>query len=493
MNRTIIRYRLIEMSIPSLLLYILILASCAHVIVLDVVPHDADIKINNREYISKEEFKTKERNIYVSINKDGYIPVETELANISGKNNVYNFRLEKIKYPLHIKMLSQNTEAHLLLNCNGKNIKGSEINQTIENGNYSLFLISNNERLSIPVTVDQKISMLIRDPEIRNNIRNIELTPEGLYTCGSQPKQVNISPDSSCAYITLLNGTGFQIFDIKRKKIINTISPGTDGKKKGFVEGCFIPDLNTYLVSQMTTGKVYEYDVSNCRKPELRRVLNTRGKWSKVVAYNDELGIIAVSNWLSNTISLISYESGKILKQIDEISVPRGIIFSGKGDFFYAASYNDGTVTKYRTKDWKKITEIKIEDSAMRHLALTQDDSTLYASAMGIGKIYRIDTKSFKVTKSFSGFTNPNTIKLTPDNKYLAVSSRGKNNPEGYLFKSKEPGFVTLLDLHGKNKKCVIKGGLQPTGLDISPDGSFFIFSNFQDDTIEIYRFREYP
>ncbi len=192
-------------------------------------------------------------------------------------------------------------------------------------------------------------------------------------------------------YITLLDGSGFQIFSINKRRIIKTVKPGRDSNKHGFVEGLFVPEINAYFVSQMSTGRIYEYDVSDCSNPIPRREINTKGRWSKVIAYNNKLNMIAVSNWLSSDVSIIDYKTGCVVKQIDELSEPRGIVFSDDGKFLYIASFKGNTVAKYRTSDWVKASEIAVVNSAMRHLQLTDDDSTLYASSMALGRVYKID------------------------------------------------------------------------------------------------------
>mgnify|MGYP001237853684 CR=1 FL=1 len=83
---------------------------------------------------------------------------------------------------------------------------------------------------------------------------------------------------------------------------------------------------------------------------------------------------------------------------------------------------------------------------------------------------------------------NPNTIDLTPDGRWLFVSTRGPNNPESYLLRSLKPGRLEVFDLATKARVISMEGGTQPTGLDVSPDGALVAFTNFQDDAVELYR-----
>ena len=61
----------------------------------------------------------------------------------------------------------------------------------------------------------------------------------------------------------------------------------------------------------MTTGYIYEYSYPQF---EFKRELLTGGKWSKYIAYSKTLNILAVSNWATNDVSIIDYDTGKLIK-----------------------------------------------------------------------------------------------------------------------------------------------------------------------------------
>ena len=48
--------------------------------------------------------------------------------------------------------------------------------------------------------------------------------------------------------------------------------------------------------------------------------------------------------------------------------------------------------------------------------------------------------------------------------------------------------FRSLFDISNGRKLDAVVVGNQPTGLDISSDGTTFAFSNFLDSTVEIYK-----
>ena len=309
-----------------------------------------------------------------------------------------------------------------------------------------------------------------------------ELTKIGVYTCGEQPKQVLFSPDSKFIIMPLLNDNGFDVFSIQEKKIVKRIVP-PDALQLGFAEGLFIPQKNVFLVSQMTTAKLYEYSYPGF---EYKRTIATGGNWSKFIAFSDEKQLLAVSNWVSNDVSIIDYETGSCLRKISTGAAPRGLYFIEDGKSLISLSFDAGLVEKFDVETGKQLSVLKVEKGAMRHIVLNSDSTKAYVSDMYHRMIYEINLKSFKIAGKTQVFNNPNTIKLYND-RWLFVSSRGPNNPEDYTKRSPKNGKIQIIDTQSMNVVTAFEGGNQPTGLDISPDGKYLCFSNFQDANIELY------
>ena len=311
------------------------------------------------------------------------------------------------------------------------------------------------------------------------------LTQIGKYKCGRQPKQVLFSPDSKYIIMPLLDDTGFDIFSIQEKKIIKRINP-PNSSKVGFAEGLFIPEKNVFLVSQMTTANVYEYTYPGF---EYKRTIPTTGEWSKFIAFSSQNQLLAVSNWISNDVSIIDYKTGKCLKKISTGAAPRGLYFLEEGNSIISLSFDDGLIEKYDVNTGKRIDFIKVENAAMRHIVLNDNKTKAYVSDMYHRFVYEINLSTFKITAKTQVFNNPNTIKLYK-NRWLFVSSRGPNNKEDYTKRSPENGKIQVIDTQTMEVIISFEGGNQPTGLDISPDGKYLCFSNFQDENIELYEIK---
>ena len=305
----------------------------------------------------------------------------------------------------------------------------------------------------------------------------------GTYQCGRQPKQVLFSPDGKFIIMPLLDDDGFDIFSVEEKKIVQRINP-PNSEKKGFAEGLFIPEHNAFLVSQMTTAKVYEYSYPDFT---YRRTLETEGTWSKFIAWCHEKQLVAVSNWVSNDISLIDWNTGKVVRSIKTGAAPRGMVFTNGGECLISLSFDDGIIEKFSTESGKQIAKLEIENAAMRHIAVDSEEKYAYVSDMYHRSIYKINISAFSIVKTVRVFNNPNTIQLLND-KWLFVSSRGPNNPTDYTKRSPVNGKISVIKTEDMSVELTIEGGNQPTGLAVSHNGQFLCFSNFQDATIELYK-----
>ncbi len=307
----------------------------------------------------------------------------------------------------------------------------------------------------------------------------------GTYECGRQPKQVLFTPDDKKIILPLLDEDGFDIFDIEQEKIVERINP-PESEKLGFAEGLFIPEKKAFFVSQMTSGKIYEYEYPSFN---FRREIKTGGSWSKFIAYSPEKNLLLVSNWTSNNISFIDYESGKLLGLCKTAAAPRGLAFIEKGNYLLSLAFEGGLIEKIDTDKRKIVDKISKEKAAMRHIVVDSKEKYAFISDMYNKKIYKLELDSFRIIAEAKVFNNPNTIDLL-DDTYLIVSSRGPNNPEDYTKRSPKNGKIQMIDTESMTIALEFEGGNQPTGLDISNDKTMLCFSNFQDHNIELYKIK---
>ena len=310
---------------------------------------------------------------------------------------------------------------------------------------------------------------------------SITLKKRGLYSCGKQPKQVIFSPDSKYIIFPLLDDSGFDIFSVSENKFIKRVTCPSP-KSKGFAEGLFIPQKSVFLISQMTTASLHEFSYPDF---EYKRTIPTGGVWSKFIAYSPEKNILAVSNWLSNDISIIDYDSGNLIRTIPTKAAPRGLYFIDGGDKIISLAFDGGEIELFEVANGERLEHIAVKKSCMRHIVVDASETFAYVSDMYNRKIYKINLSLFQIVDQIQVFNNPNTIDLL-DN-YLFVSCRGPNSRNVYTDRSPVNGRIFLIDCATFEIMSDFEGGNQPTGLDVSPDGSLLCFSNFQDANMELY------
>lgn len=469
-----------KFSILSFILFI----SCNYRIIINTFPDDAMIKVDNIEVKSNSVFKSKNKKIDVLINREGYEEYKETFLNKTLFNiNKYSVNLKPKNFSISFSTVDNKSK----ISIDNEEILSLPLKTNLTYGEHSIKLLQKDydtQEFKIFVSGDTNYKFRHQKKIIS---KNIKLTPLGIIDCGKQPKQVNFSFDDKYIFVSLLDDYGFDIINVKDLSLYKKIKV-ENSDKKGYVEGLFIDKYKSFFISQMTTGYIYEFNVEDYEEIKYIRKIHINGLWPKVIAYSEKKGLIAVSNWCSNDISIIEYTSGNIIKKIENIVVPRGIVFSNDGNYLYITSFEGGKIFKYNIDEWKMVEKIS-NKGAPRHIVLNKDNTLCYVSDMASNSVYEIDTNNFKILNTFKVYNNPNTIDITPDDKYLFVSCRGPNNPEGgYLEKSLENGKIIIIDCEKKEIIGEIEGGLQPTGLDISNNGKIFAFSNFQSNNVEIYR-----
>lgn len=334
---------------------------------------------------------------------------------------------------------------------------------------------------------------MIEDRSISSEV--IELKMERMETIleyfdllitGSQPKSVEFSPNGEYLAVALLNGEGIEIYSLRDMQLYRRLKPPDEwSEKKGFVETSFFKTRNELWVSQMTTGQIHVFDTLNWK---YIRSFDCGGSWPKVIALNKNEDTAYISNWESKDISIVDTEGYKVKGTVSVNGVPRGITVSPDQKFLYVSNFTSGDINKIDIGKKLVVKNIDLGDGALRHIVISEEEKKLYVSDMYHGTVSVLNLKTDTVERSFYVGSNINTIKLSVDGKKLFISSRGRNSTNGYLEKGSEFGKILVYDTQLKRVTDWTWGGNQPTGLAISPDGSFLAFTDFLDYRIEIYR-----
>ena len=309
----------------------------------------------------------------------------------------------------------------------------------------------------------------------------------GELVTGVWPKCAEFTPDGRFIVCALLRGRGAEVFDAATLQKVAMLSPPAKyAARWGFVETAFAETRGEVWVSQMETSMLHVFRLSDWA---YLGSMAAGGSWSKVVLFSKDEKTAYVSNWLSKDVTVIDAGTRKLTAKIGVGGIPRGMVLSRDGKLLHVCIYDRQKIV---TIDTAANAVVKITDfgwGAARHIVLHPARDLLYLSDMARNVVLVLDAGTLAKTAEIPTAEKPNTIKLSPDGRYLFVSCRGPNNPVNYELKGPEFGKVLCIDTRTNRRVDWTWGGNQPTGLGVSPDGKTVVFTDFQDGRAEVYAF----
>jgi len=330
--------------------------------------------------------------------------------------------------------------------------------------------ISNEQRA--PPEVALKLIKKIRHPNIRT------------------PKSVKFSPDGKYVFLHNLSAHNTAIIDAHTFEILDFIK--YDGRpcemdltengrllwiSLAALEGekypPYIPEgSSTNWREYNFPSVVIVYDT--VLKKIIKRI-NVEVK-PKIVKESPNGKYILVSNFNSNSVSVISPKDFKVVKSIPVGKLPRGICFTSNSRYAYIANMESGTLSMVDMEKLKIVDTIKENiGGGCRHLITSRDGTYIYISnSAKNGEIKKFSTEQNKVIKSANTGKYTRTIVLSPNEEYVfGVNYRSHN--------------ISIIET--KNMKVVntVEAGLDPVGMDISPDGKRLWVTNFGSRSVFVY------
>lgn len=322
---------------------------------------------------------------------------------------------------------------------------------------------------------------------------NSVLQFQTMFPTDGTPKSVRFIDNETIA-VTLLSGRGFNVINLRSGECRLISPPEKYAKQEGFVESLLLKHKNELWISQMSTDCIHVFSLPSF---DYVRSIQCSGNWGKVLAYCQRDNTVYFSNWISNDISIVDVEHAVEKKRQSVGAVPRGIVFSDDENFAYFAQFESpdgsygGKTIKVRLSDFTVTAKLG-KPGAKRHLVKDSERQLLYVSDMSRCIVEVFSMRNDRKVAEIPVGDNPNTIVLSGDGKRLFVSCRGKNHPtKGYLYKGLVFGRLYTIDTDTFTVTESIEGGNQPTGLDISPDGTTLVFSDFLDNTVRVYRIKQ--
>jgi YVTN family beta-propeller protein len=299
---------------------------------------------------------------------------------------------------------------------------------------------------------------------------------------GRAPKSCEFSPNDSSISVTLLDQkkTAVQFFRTDSLVKTKTLFPycKIEDKNIGYAEGVW-KNNNEFWFSRMTTGDFFIWH----KDKDSIESYDSKGTWTKIIQINPSQNLVAMSHWISNSVTVFDVNTKKLISNIKTGETPRGIVWLNDS-VFATALFNEGDVEVYNAIQGEKTQNIKGYGGAARDLQFDRENRILYYSNMALAKIFKYDMNNKKYLGEIKVDQKPNTIRLSTDNNYLFVSCRGPNNKKDYTLRSPRNGDIFIIDTKKWENIIKWRAGNQPTGLDISASGEILAQTDFQDNRI---------
>jgi len=308
------------------------------------------------------------------------------------------------------------------------------------------------------------------------------------FKTGRQPKDILFSPDDRYLYISLLDAPKIQVYDRYTSEIRDIFIPEERRPYRGIVEGVFTPDGREYWFTQMhTDGRIFVLDT---RTFVIKTNFASHGNWTKVGEFTPDGQYYYVSHWLSHDVTYFSVSNYAYLGRVKTRGKsPRGVGFSEDGRYLYVVFYESGHIAKYdRENNHREVVFLFNGGGSNGRFRPDYQRRIAFINNLRKNHFVVYDLEEDAIVKRVSTWIHPNNLKLSPQRRYIYISTRGPDNPRGYLLRSPRNGRIQVFDSY-ENYRLVeeFEVGNQPIGIAITSDHSLVAICNFMDDTVEVY------
>lgn len=295
-----------------------------------------------------------------------------------------------------------------------------------------------------------------------------------------QPKQVVITENKKTALVSCMSGKKLEFFDTFSLNLLYEIKlPGQCVEVTTRGDLAFATTTN-FARETPFHNKLWIINIPN---REIVSSVDTQGNWSKVAAITPDMSQALISNWQSNSISVIDIKNpvGPKVTQILEIrKCPRGIAFTNDSQIAIVANFYSGNIAELRRTEqrWEIAYTSEPFDHPNysgnpRHVLISPDNKFAYVSNKGRNFVHVWSIGERKFVTSFVVGKGPNTIDF-------ADNSKGK-----ILVSCSQSDRVCVLDLtSGKIVGTSPKTGGNTTGICALSDTEF-LATSFDSNSLE--------
>ena len=332
----------------------------------------------------------------------------------------------------------------------------------IFNSNGSKLYAMNLEGMSV-YEFDQASRKLLREFKFKPTIGTgwDYTTDKPIPSFEEKPVEACFSHGDSILWVSLHNAEGIVPIYVKNKQPSFKSSVGVPSKKI-FIQDTGLGKKDSVLVPLIRTGKT-----------------------PKIISRTANSKYLLVSNWHSYTISVLelnkeSFPYGKVINTIPVSSIPRGIAIDDKKQKSYVAIMGGSSIAVLDNRTWK--IEKTIEAASNPRHVVIDSAGRLFLSYNKLAKVACIDPETGKTLFTTPTHTQPRTIFLSQNHKFLFVTCYSGNMLD--VFKINDNSFKKIASIPSKGK---------PVGVDIFENDEELEawVCSYTDGAIRVYSFKK--
>ncbi|MEO0181704.1 MAG: YncE family protein, partial [candidate division WOR-3 bacterium] len=283
---------------------------------------------------------------------------------------------------------------------------------------------------------------------------------------GSLPKAVKITPDGRFAFTTNFGDGTIGKIAIGEKKWIY-MQKNFDPRRKDLslpVEVAFDSLRPWAYISDFSHARVRVFD---WQADTFIRDIKV-GSLPKILEVSPDGKMLWVSNWGSNSVSVVDLDSLKEIKRIPVGSLaPRGIALTTDGRA-YVCDFDGSAISIINANSLELVRVIKAP-RLPRHAVARGD--TAFITLYGTGKLWVMTGDSLLKEYTIGG--HPKTLVLF--GRYAFIANYGADR-------------MDVFDLAEAKVIARVPAGKSPSGIDITPDGQYIYLTNWFDPSLSIYK-----
>ncbi len=242
---------------------------------------------------------------------------------------------------------------------------------------------------------------------------------------------------------------------------------------------------NAVTTAEQKTKPVTVIYPGEMKKDSFRVPLIETGKTPKVISRTADSKYLLVSNWHSRNTSVLQMDStalpyGKVISTIPVSAIPRGIAVDDKNQKSYIAIMGGSSLNVVDNNTWKSESILNVWSSP-RHIVM-DTSGHLFVSYNSLGTIACIDVATGKQLYSAKTHSQPRTIVLSKNHKFIFVTCYTSDYVDVYKINSDNFEKVASLPCGG-----------HPVGVDIFENDKTLEawVCSYSSGSISIYSFKK--